>query len=240
MAKQTGIVSNMYVDDAHISPDVSTVSASLSRAQLVVTGIDKDHQERLPGIADARLAFNGWFDPTGAHAEFSGMGTAAKVATVTFGTAVASPAVSIVGAEVQYGTERGVDGSLAINAEAVAHISGGGLEWGTLHTTGGRETFASAGSATASVDGGTATSTGAAAYLHLFSIGSGTATFAVYDSADDSSFSAVTGLAFTAASAGTAQRVETAGTATLRRYTKVVATGTFGTAVVAVNVIRGI
>lgn len=241
MAKQTGIVSHMYLDDADITGDVGAVdSISQTRAQLDVTGIGSDHMERLPGVADASMSFTSYFNRALSHAELSGMGTAAKVATISLGTAVGAAAASVVGAEVSFNGTRGTDGSMVFQSEIVPHISGGGIEWGTLHTTGGKETFASAGSATASVDGGTATSTGAAAYLHLFSIGSGTATFHVYDSADDSTFAAVTGLSFTAASAATAERVATAGTATLRRYTKVVTTGTFGTAVAAVNVIRGI
>jgi hypothetical protein len=240
VAKQTGIVSNLYVDDANLSGDVGAVNTiAMSRAQLNVTGIDKDHMERLPGLGDATIGFTSFFNTTGAHAELSAMGTAAKIVTVSLGTAVGAPAASLVGAEMSYSPTRGEDGSLVANTEFTAHIDGAGIEWGELHTAGGRETFTAAGSAS-TLDGGTATSTGAAAYLHLFSIGSGTATFKIQDSADDSSFADVTGLAFTAVSAGTAQRVATAGTATLRRYTKVVATGTFGTAVVAVNLIRGL
>lgn len=240
MAKQTGIVSNLYVDDANLSGDVGAVDTiAMSRAQLDVTGIDKDHRERLPGIGDANISFTSFFNTAGAHGELAGMGTAAKVVTVALGTAIGYTAASIVGAEMTHNTTRGEDGSLVAQTNFTAHIDGAGIEWGELHTAGGRETFTAAGSA-ATLDGLAATTTGAAAYLHLFSIGSGTATFKVQDSADDLSFTDVTGLAFTAASAGTAQRVATAGTATLRRYTKVVATGTFGTAVVAVNLIRGL
>lgn len=240
MAKQTGIVSNLYIDDANVSGDIGSISGlNMSRAQLNVTGIDKEFHERLPGVGDASLGFSSFFNTAGAHAELSGMGTAVKVVTYTAGTAIGNSAASMISAQVSYNTVRGEDGSLVSQTEAMSAIDGAGLEWGSLHTAGGREIFASAGSA-ATLDGGTATTTGAAAYLHVFSLGSGTATFKIQDSGDDSSFTDVTGLAFTAASVGTAERVATAGTATLRRYTKVVATGTFGTAVVAVNLIRGI
>jgi hypothetical protein len=240
VAKQTGIVSNLYVDDADISGDVGAVdSISQTRTQLDVTGINKDHMERLPGVSDGSLSFTSFFNTTGAHAELAAMSTAARIVTVALGTAIGASAASLVGAEMTYSPVRGQDGSLVAQTEFNAHINGGGLEWGNLHTAGGKETFAAAGSA-ATLNGGTATTTGAAAYLHLFSIGSGTATFKIQDSSDDSSFTDVSGLAFTAASAGTQQRVATAGTATLRQYTKVVATGTFGTAVVAVNLIRGL
>ena len=242
MAKQTGVVSHMYLDDVDISGDVGRVdNIGLSREQLDVTPINADYRERLPGVGDASMSFSSYFNNAGAHAELSDMSTSARVATVALGTAVGAAAASLVGAAVTHNTTRGADGSLVAETEALAHIDvGAGIEWGVLLTTGGKETFASAGSATASHNAGGSTTTGAAAVLHLFSIASGTVTFKIQDSADDSSFTDVTGLAFTAASAGTAQRVATAGTATIRRYTKVVATGTFGTAVAAVNLIRGI
>lgn len=240
MAKQTGIVSHCYIDDTDASGDVGAVDAiSQSRAQLDVTAINADFMERLPGIEDASMSFTAFFNNTGTHAELRSMGTAAKVATVSLGTAIGAPAASMLGASVAYNTTRGADGSLVSQAEFQPTISGGGLEWGYLHTVGGKETFTAAGSGT-TLDGSASSTTGAAAYLHLFSIGSGTATFKIQDSADNSSYADVTGLAFTAASAGTSARVATAAGATLRRYTKVVATGTFGTAVAAVTLIRGI
>jgi hypothetical protein len=236
MAKQTGIPSKLWIDDVDVSGDIGVVNTiGSSRAQLDVTSIQADYMERLPGIGDATLSFSSFFNSDGAHAELRAMATANKVVTVSLGTAIGAPASTMIGPEVTYNTVRGADGSLVSTTEVVSN-NGQGNEWGALGANG---SFAAAGSA-ATLDGAAATSTGAAAVLHLTSIGSGTATFKVQDSADDSSYADVTGLAFTAASAGTAQRVETAAGATLKRYTKVVATGTFGTAVVAVNIIRGL
>jgi len=78
----------------------------------------------------------------------------------------------------------------------------------------------------ASQDGGTATTTGGAAYLHVpaFS-GSGTVTVKIQDSANDSTyadlftFSPIT-------SAGTSQRIELAAAGTIARYTRCVYTVT--------------
>lgn len=236
MAKQTGIPSKLWIDAYDVSGDVGAVnSIGSSRAQLDVTSIQSDYMERLPGIGDATLSFASFFNSDGAHAQLRAMATANKIITVSLGTAIGAAAATMVGPEVTYNTVRGADGSLGSTTDAVSN-NGQGIEWGFL---GANQSFAAAGSA-ATLDGAAATATGAAAVLHLTSIGSGTATFKVQDSADDSSFDDVTGLAFTAASAGTAQRVETAAGATLRRYTKVVGTGTFGTAVVAVNIIRGL
>lgn len=236
MSKQTGIISNLYLDDADLSGDVGAVdSIAQSRAQLDVTAINKDHMERLPGVSDGSMQFTSYFNTAGAHAELSAMATAAKIATVSLGTAVGDAAASCVAAEVSYNVNRGQDGSLVTQANVLPDINGGGIEWGSLLT--GKATL-TPGTASASVDGGAASSTGAAAYLHVFSVTAGTVTVSVVDSADDSSFAAVSGLSFTATAAGTAERVETAGTATLRRYARWVMSG--GTAVVAVNLIRGL
>lgn len=236
MAKQTGIVSKLFMDSRNESGDIGAInSISLSRAQLDVTSIESEFMERLPGVGDGSMSFTSFFNPTGVHARLSAMSTAVKLVTAALGTAIGDAAATLNGPEVGYSTQRGADGSLVSTAEFVSY-GGNGVEWGRLGANG---TFASAGSA-ATLDGTASSSTGAAAVLHLLSIASGTATFKVQDSADDASYADVTGLAFTAASAGTAQRVETAVTATLRRYTKVVATGTFGTAVAAVNIIRGL
>jgi hypothetical protein len=72
----------------------------------------------------------------------------------------------------------------------------------------------------------------------VFSVASGTATFTVQDSADDSSFTAVAGLAFTGATGATTQRLQTAAGATIRQYVRVQGTGVHGAAVIALNFCR--
>jgi hypothetical protein len=66
-------------------------------------------------------------------------------------------------------------------------------------------------------------------------------TVAVQDSADNSTFTAVTGLTFTAVTAAPAwQRLATTGNATLRRYVRAVTTGTFSGATFAVVLDRNL
>lgn len=91
--------------------------------------------------------------------------------------------------------------------------------------------------------GGTATKTstnhGAAAYLQVFSIGSGTVNLKVQDSADNSTYADVTGLGFTGATGRTVERVATSSsTAIIRAYTRLNVSGTFTAAVVAVAICR--
>ncbi|HEY6494943.1 MAG TPA: hypothetical protein VIZ43_16840 [Trebonia sp.] len=83
------------------------------------------------------------------------------------------------------------------------------------------------------------TAFGAQAYLQVTAFAGTSVTVAVQDSADNSSFAAVTGLTFTAVTAApNTQRLATANTATLRRYVRVATTGTFTSASFAVMLNR--
>jgi hypothetical protein len=76
---------------------------------------------------------------------------------------------------------------------------------------------------------------GAQAYLQVTAITGTSVTVAVQDSADNSSFTTITGLTFTAVTAAPAwQRLATANNATVRRYLRVITTGTFNPATFAV------
>lgn len=82
---------------------------------------------------------------------------------------------------------------------------------------------------------------GAQAYLQVTGFTGTSVTVAVQDSADNSTFTAVTGLTFTAVTAAPAwQRLATAGNATLRRYVRVATTGTFSSATFAVMANRNL
>lgn len=82
---------------------------------------------------------------------------------------------------------------------------------------------------------------GAQAYLQVTGFAGTSVTVAVQDSADNSTFTAVTGLTFTAVTAAPAwQRLATAGNATVRRYLRIATTGTFSNAVFAVALTRNL
>jgi hypothetical protein len=85
------------------------------------------------------------------------------------------------------------------------------------------------------------TAHGAQAYLQVTGFTGTSVTVAVQDSADNSTFAAVTGLTFTAVTAAPAwARLATTGNATLRRYVRVVTTGTFSSATFAVVLDRNL
>jgi hypothetical protein len=86
-----------------------------------------------------------------------------------------------------------------------------------------------------------ATAFGAQAYLQVTAFTGTSVTVEIEDSADDSSWAAVTGLTFTAVTAAPAtQRLATANTATIRRYLRVITTGTFDPATFAVVINRNL
>jgi len=78
---------------------------------------------------------------------------------------------------------------------------------------------------------------GASAYLHAFSIGSGSATIKVQDSADRIAWADVPGLAFAAVTAATTERVVTSATENVKRYLRAYLTGTFTNLVAAISVV---
>lgn len=243
MAKQSGLGSALWWGSADLSGDVGSVSTiETSRALLEVTGIDKSAPERIPGLRDGSLAFTAYWNTAAgqAHLTLSALPTTDVICSVGIGAAsgaVGQAAASLVAKQITYGEARGQDGSLVANINAAA--SGSPLEWGELLTT-GKQTFASGAVNGTSIDlGATDTAFGAAAILHVFSLGSGTPTVTVTDSANDSLFAALspTSLAFTPTGASV-ERLQTGTTATVRRYVRIQVSGTYTDLVCALVFVR--
>ena len=240
MAKTSGIGANFYVAEFDLSGDVGSVQTIASRrAMLEVPSLTNTGMERVAGLRDGEISFTSWWDTAAgaAHLALSGVPSADRIVTYANGTTLGVAAASLSGKQIDYSPTRGQDGSLAVTVQALANNYG--LEWGQLLTT-GKQTFASAAAGTSIDDyGGTSTAFGAGAYLHVFSIGSGTATVAVQDSASaGSGFADLANMIFTAVTAATSQRVQGVNTATVRRYIRVNVTGTFTNLVCAVVFVR--
>lgn len=84
---------------------------------------------------------------------------------------------------------------------------------------------------------GSASDFGCAAYLHVTSIASGSATIKVQDSSDRIVWADVPAAAFAAVTAPVTQRVETGPTENVKRYVRVECTGTFTVLKAAVSVV---
>lgn len=239
MAKQSGLGSAFFAGVYDISGDVGALNqVETMVGTFDVPSIQDTAMARIVGRRDGAMSFTGFFNPSAgqSHLVLSALPRTDQIMSLGVGSTVGSPAASITAKQTTYTPTFGQDGSLAL---AVATLANGyGLEWGEMLTT-GKQSFATGTVSGTSIDLGAVSSLfGAAAYLHVISVASGTATFAVQDSANDSAFTDVTGLVFTGATGATTQRLQTAAGATIRRYIRVQGTGVHGAAVVFVNFVR--
>lgn len=118
MAKQTGITAVVTIADAGgtartISGDVTDFSIGQSRAQIDVTGVDKDFMERLPGLGDYSFSLSGVgnYAASQSASVFGTMGTALRAFTVSFSSG---------------GT---ANGTAAVESYNVTRAQGGALTW---------------------------------------------------------------------------------------------------------------
>jgi hypothetical protein len=239
MAKQSGLGDNFYVGGYNFSGDIASLEAiTNSRATLGVTGIDKEAEERIHGIKDGGFDFTSFFNPTAAQAfpVLKALPTADVACSYFRGTVIGSPAASCVAKQINYDGARGDDGEFTFKASVQGN--GYGLEWGRQLTAGPR-TDTTATSPATGVDTLASASFGAQAYLHVFGITGTRVTVTLQDSADNVNFLAIaTPMAFTAATAIGTQRISVPNTTTIRRYVRAITTGTFTSAIFAVNFVK--
>lgn len=239
MAKQSGMGDNFYIDGVDLSGDIASLSSiSTSRAVIGVTGIDKSAHERIHGIKDGGMTFASFFNPAAAQAfpTLKALPTTDVACSYFRGTELGSPAASCVAKQINYDGTRTDAGELSFSTSVEGN--GFGLEWGR-QLTAGKRTDTTATSPVTGIDTLASASFGGQAYLHLFAFTGTSVTVTIQDSADNSSFANISpSLVFAAASAAGSQRVAVANTTTIRRYVRVITSGTFSNAVFAVNFVK--
>lgn len=248
MSKQSGLGANFLLGATDLSGDVGAIGTIAGpRNTQNVTSINKAAMERLVLRSSGQMAFTGFWNPTLAAIVdvLNDMPRTDLLATIAIPTifgafAVGDPAVSLVAKQIGFDQTFGEDGSLGIGTSLESN--GHTIEWGQLLTT-GQQSFATGTVSGTSIDRDgidytTSTAFGAAAYLHVVSHGSGTATFTIQDSADNSSFTAISGMAFTAVTGATSERIQVGLTDTVRRYVRVQKTGTSTATVATINFVR--
>lgn len=244
MAKQSGLGDRLFAGGVNLSGDIGSVDkVSGGPAALEQTGIDKEAFERIGGLREAGIDYAAWWNPTGAHPVLSALPTGDQVVTYCRGFGLGAPAAGLVAKQVNYDGKRGTDGSLGLTVSTVGS-AGSPLEWGVQGTDGIRtDTTATNG---ASLDNGVAvgsTAFGLAAYLHVFALTGTSVTVKLQHSNDNGvgdAWADVTGGGFTAAAGVGAQRIATSPTLTIKRYLRVVTTGTFTNAQLHVLVARNL
>lgn len=235
--KSSGLGDYLLIDGYDFSGDIGSIGRIAGGpAASDITGIAASAMERIGLIRDGGIDFTSWFNPSTdrQHDVLSALPTVSRQETYCRGLGLGSQAASCVLKQLNYDPTRGQDGALSI---AISGQSDGyGVEWGVQLTPGKRtDTTATNG---ASIDGAASSAFGAQAYLHLIAFTGTDITVTLEDSADNATFAAVTGGAFTAMTGIGAQRFQTGRTATIRRYTRIATTGTFTSATFLVNFIR--
>lgn len=242
MSKQTALGSNLYMGVYDLSGDVGAVTnISSPRGVFDVTGLDKTAMERILGRRDGNLAFSGfWNTATGQVFDaLSAMPTTDVLTTVVIpastALAIGDVGCAINGKQITFDQQEGDDGSLAIST--AVQSNGSALEWGRLLTA-GKATIATGTVNQTGIDGSASSSYGWSAYLHVFSIVSGTMGVKLQESDDDNTYTDLTGGGFTNVTAATSQRITGAVAATVKRYVRLTTTGVHGNAVMSVLFVR--
>lgn len=240
MTKQTGLGDNLYVAGYNVSGDINSLGKiSGGPAMLDVTDITQSAHSRLGGLRTGEIDFTSYFDPaTGfEHDALSGLPRTDVHVLYCRGTTQGNPGAAMVAKQIGYDGKRAKDGSFTF--DVTAQSNGYGLEWGTLLTAGIR-TDTTGTNGTAWDQTTASTSFGWQAYAQVFSVAGTSVTLTIQDSANNSTWANLSGAAFTAVNAGSRgfQRLAGGSTDTVRRYLRVVSSGTFSSASFAVLFVR--
>ncbi len=239
MAKESGLGDQLFIDGVDLSGDVGSVgSIHGGPAALDVTGINQLAYNRIGGERDGGIDFASWFNSAVGqeHPTLSTLPNTDRIISYLHGSTLGNDGAALVAKQVNYDMTRGTDGSLSLAVSTVGNAFA--LEWGNQVTPGKRSDTTATSPATGFDFTTVSTSFGWQAYLHVFSFTGTSVTVTLQDSADNASFAGFTGSAFSAASAVGAQRLAGASNATVRRYIRVITTGTFSQATFAVLFMR--
>lgn len=243
MSKTGGLGDNLYVGTFDISGDIMAIDTIRGGPALLdFTDITESAFERLGGLRDGELSVTSFFNaaPNRAHAVYSPLPTADEIMSYWRGQVVGNASAVCVAKQINYDGKRGNDGSLSFGVQGLSNAFG--VEWGVQLTAGKRvDTTATNGTAVDFVLP-ISTAFGWQAYLQAFAFTGTSVTIQLQDSADNISFANLgAGGAFTAVTGPTTQRLVSPGaTDTVRRYVRVITSGTFSSATFAVVFVRNI
>ena len=242
MTAQGGMGDGLWVDGLDLSGDIGSLgNIACPMGVQDTTPINVLAHKRIGLEHDGLIDFTAFWNPSAgadqAHDALSTLPTADRAVTYCRGTSLGSHAASMVGKQIGYDGNRAQDGSLLLTVNAVAN--GYGLEWGQLVSS-GKQTDTAAGNGSTYDTGVVSTAFGWAMYLQVFAFTGTSVTVKVQDSANGTVWADLSGATFVAASAVGSQRVSAGptSTATVRRYLRVVSSGTFSEAVYGVNFVR--
>lgn len=244
MTKVSGLAQQLFITGVDLSGDTgSMTSVHGGPAALPSTGLDKNAMERLGGVLDGAIGWSSFYNVTAgqAHPTLSTLPTTDVAVMYVTAQSIGSPCAMLLGKQPDYAGTRGADGSFTFDLEVLSNSAiNTALEWGIMLTA-GKRTDTTATNGASNDYGAVSTLFGATAWLHVFSVTGTSMTVTIQDSADNSAWANITGLAFSAVVPGAApqyQRLQTATGATIRRYVRAITTGTFNPGVFAVGFTR--
>lgn len=238
--KKTGLGQRFYVGGYALAGDVGSfqrIQGGLT-GTIPMTGIDKLAYERVGGHRDGAIDWTSFFNdaPDQAHDVLSPLPRTDVICTLLTAATIGAPACSEVAKQVGYDPDRPEDGSFTFNVETLAN--GYGLDWGEALTDGERTDTTGTNGASWDYTAAQTDAFGFQMFVHLLAITGTNVTIKVQDSANNSAFTDVTGATTAALSAGrTAVRIA-AVPAVIRRYVRVVTSGTFTSATFVVGFTR--
>lgn len=246
MSKTSGLGHQLAIDAYDVSGDIGQLdSISSPRGSLDMTGIDKFAFERILTHKDGLIEFMAFFNPTStrSHDVLAQLPTVDTLLTYFAGSALGSPAASMVAKQINYDPTRGEDGAFtfAVTSNANAY----GIEWGH-NLTGNSTTVYEASTGSENLTGfddgqAAATDFGLQLYVHLTAFTGTSVTVTIQDSNDNGAgdaYATVTGATSGALTTPGWIRVATSRTENVKQWLRVALTGTYTVATLAVVVVR--
>jgi len=240
MAKVSGLNVRLFVMGGDLSGDANALDgAGYTQETLETTALESAAVTRITGLADGSLSVNGYFDNASnkIHATFTSnsgkLPSADQVVLVPMGSAVGSPMCGISAKEADYNVSRGTGSAMTVTSTFTGNGLGG--EFGVMLTA-FDDTHSSATNGTA-VDNSASSASGASGYLQAISLASGSVVVKIQESADNSSWSdLITFSTVGTSGVPTAERLTMSGS--VARYIRVISSGTFSNAKIAVGFSR--
>lgn len=244
MAKESGMGDHLLIGGYDIGGDVQAVTKiSGGPAALPATDITQFAMARFGGLRDGSIDFVNYMDiaTAASHERLSLLPLTDTLLSYAHGYALGNPVASMVAKQINYDPSRPADGSLTFNVSAMAN--GFGLEWGK-QLSAGKQTDVTGANGTSIDQTTVSTAFGWQAYMHVLGVTGTNLVVTLQDSADNSSFTNLTSGAFASATAGASpqwQRTTGATTTdTVRRYVRLVSSGTFSSATFLVQFVRNL
>lgn len=230
MSKEHGLGNALYISGIDVSGEARNWDVASPLQVLDVTGLRKAAFERIGGQKAGTFKWTSHFDPLSAgYLALSALPYTDAVITLPHRETIGSPALNLVSKQIGYNPTRDDKGQILFEIEEQTNASWS--DWGVMATAGARtDTTATNG---AGVDHGAAPAfaVGLQAYLHVVAFTGTNITVKLQQSADDAvgdPYADVTGGSFGAiTSAPQGLSLATSRTQAVKRWVRVVSSGTF-------------